>query len=352
MTSLLEPISANGSSTAESPSSPSVEDLELLDAYSRAVIGASERVSASVVNLEVRKQVAGGRSDPRRVREQQGTGSGLVFTGDGFILTNSHVVHDAASIEVSLPDGRRARADLVGDDPDTDLAVVRISAPNAVPVTLGDSQSLRVGQLVVAVGNPYGFQTTVTAGIVSAVGRSLRSSSGRLIDDVIQTDAALNPGNSGGPLATSRGEVVGVNTAVILPAQGLCFAIAINTARVVAGLLMRDGRVRRAYLGIGGQTVPLHRRVVRFHNLEAERGVFVSSVADHSPAERAGVKEGDIVVDLAGDSIGGIDDLLRVLTRQQFGISVPLTILRGERKLILSVMLQESRHDSQPGKAG
>jgi len=342
MTSLLEPISANGSSTVQPANSPGIEDVALLDAYSRAVVGASERLSPSVVNLEVRKAIGARQSDPRRPHEQQGTGSGLVFTGDGFILTNSHVVHNALSIDVSLPDGQRARADLVGDDPDTDLAVVRISAPDLVPVTFGDSQSLRVGQLVVAVGNPYGFQTTVTAGIVSALGRSLRSSSSRLIDDVIQTDAALNPGNSGGPLATSRGEVVGVNTAVILPAQGLCFAIAINTARVVAGLLMRDGRVRRAYLGVGGQTVPLHRRVVRFHSLEAERGVFVSSVSAGSPAGRAGVREGDIIVDFAGDAIEGIDDLLRVLTRQQFGTAVPLKVLRDERKLVLSVMLQES----------
>jgi len=347
MTSLLDPISANGSAAAQPSRSPSVEDVDLLDAYSRAVIGASERVSPSVVNIEVRKQIRGAQAR-RGARAQQGSGSGFVLTGDGFILTNSHVVHDALSIEVSLPDGQRARADLVGDDPDTDLAVIRISAPSLVPVRLGDSQSLRVGQLVVAVGNPYGFQTTVTAGIVSALGRSLRSDAGRLIDDVIQTDAPLNPGNSGGPLATSRGDVVGVNTAVILPAQGLCFAIAINTARVVAGLLMRDGRVRRAYLGVGGQTVPLHRRVVRFHSLDAERGVFVSSVAAGSPASGAGVREGDIIVDYAGEPVGGIDDLLRLLTRQQFGASVRLTVLRGEQKLVLSVVPRESSRASQP----
>ncbi len=338
MAPVLDPISAGG---VTPPQPPDTQDLELLDAYSRAVIAASDRVSPSVVNIEVRKAAPNVPADPRR-RRQQGSGSGLVFTSDGFILTNSHVVHDAQSIEVSLPDGRRARADLVGDDPDTDLAVVRISAPNLVPVSLGDSQALRVGQLVIAVGNPYGFQTTVTAGIISALGRSLRSNSGRLIDDVIQTDAALNPGNSGGPLATSRGEVIGVNTAVILPAQGLCFATAINTARIVAGLLMRDGRVRRAYLGIGGQTVPLHRRVVRFHGLEAERGVFVSSVEAGSPAERAGVREGDLIVSLAGETVAGVDDLVRLLTRQQFGAPLPLTILRGDQKLVLSVSPQET----------
>jgi S1-C subfamily serine protease len=342
MTSVLEPISANGATPLRPSSSPDAEDLALLDAYSRAVVAASERVSPSVVNIEVHKEARSTPSDPRRPRAQQGSGSGLVFTGDGFILTNSHVVHDAQSIDVSLPDGRRARADLVGDDPDTDLAVVRISAPNVVPVTLGDSQALKVGQLVIAVGNPYGFQTTVTAGIVSALGRSLRSNSGRLIDDVIQTDAALNPGNSGGPLATSRGDVIGVNTAVILPAQGLCFAIAINTARLVAGLLMRDGHVRRAYLGIGGQTVPLHRRVVRFHNLEAEGGIFVSSVETGSPAARAGVREGDILVSFAGEAVSGVDDLVRLLTRRQFAASVPVTVLRGDQKLVLSIMPQES----------
>jgi S1-C subfamily serine protease len=342
MTSLLDPISTNGSPAASEPGPADGGNLELLDAYSCAVIGASERVSPSVVNIEVRKQVSEGERDRWQPREQQGSGSGLVFTGDGFILTNSHVVHGATSLDVTLPDGQQARADLVGDDPDTDLAVIRISADNPVPVALGDSQSLHVGQLVVAVGNPYGFQTTVTAGIVSALGRSLRSSSGRLIDDVIQTDAPLNPGNSGGPLANSRGEVIGVNTAVILPAQGLCFAIAINTARVVAGLLMRDGRVRRAYLGVGGQTVPLHRRVVRFHSLHTERGVFVSSVEAGSPAARAGVREGDIIVAFAGESVAGIDDLVRLLTHQQLDTAVPLTALRGEQKVVLPVVPQES----------
>jgi S1-C subfamily serine protease len=341
MTSLLEAVPANGEPSV-SPFPPAdFEDFAALDAYSRAVSGAAERVSPSVVNIEVHQRQNSDRGRGRR--EQKGSGSGFVFTGDGFILTNSHVIHGAQTIDVALPDGRQARADLVGEDSDTDLAVVRISAPDLQPVALGDSQALRVGQLVVAVGSPYGFQTTVTAGIVSALGRSLRSNSGHLIDDVIQTDAALNPGNSGGPLATSRGEVVGVNTAIILPAQGICFAIAVNTARMIAGLLMRDGRVRRAFLGIGGQTVPLHRRVVRFHNLPAQKGVFVTSVEPGSPASVAGIREGDIIVRYAEEDVEGIDELLRQLTRQEFGVPTSVTVVHGEQKLDLSVLPGESK---------
>jgi S1-C subfamily serine protease len=265
-----------------------------------------------------------------------------VFTPDGFILTNSHVVHDAARIEVTLSDGRLFQAQMIGEDPATDLAVIRITAPNLAGAELGDSKSVRVGQVVVAIGNPYGFQCTVTAGVISALGRSLRSQSGRLIDNVIQTDAALNPGNSGGPLVTSRGEVIGVNTAVILPAQGLCFAIAINTAKHVAGLLIRNGKVRRGYIGVAGQNVQLHRRMVRLHDLPVESGVLIISVENNSPAQRTGLSEGDVIIAYGDYPIASIDDLHRLLTEEQVGARVPLTILRRSEKTVLHVVPEES----------
>lgn len=316
-------------------------DAAILDAYSQAVTGAAAKVSPSVVNIDVRHP--GGTARPaRRSQEMRGNGSGFIFTPDGFILTNSHVVHGASRIDAVLTDGRRFQAELIGDDPHTDLAIVRIGAPSLVPVPLGDSQSLKVGQLVIAIGNPYGFQCTVTTGVISALGRSLRSNSGRLIDNVIQTDAALNPGNSGGPLVTSRGEVIGVNTAVILPAQGICFAIAINTAKFVAGRLMRDGRIRRAYIGVAGQNVQLPRRVTRFHHLPAEGGVLVISVEDNSPAQRCGLEEGDIVVAYDGQPTPGIDDLHKFLTETRVGVSSPLTVLRGLEKRTIHIVAEES----------
>jgi S1-C subfamily serine protease len=319
-------------------------DPRLLDAYSRAVIAAAEAVSPSVVNIEVHHASRGrALTDPRRPREASGSGSGFIFTADGLILTNSHVVHGAAEIDVTLSDGRRCVADLIGDDPATDLAVIRISAPTLVPANLGDSRSIRPGQVAVAIGNPYGFQTTVTAGVVSALGRSLRSRSGRLIDDVIQTDAALNPGNSGGPLVDSRGHVIGVNTAVIMGAQGICFAIGIDTAKFVASRLIRDGRIRRGFIGVGGQTVPLHRRVVRFHNLPVETGVLVVSVEPHSPARRAGLMEGDLIIRYDDRPVTGVDDLHKVLTDQQVGQPAALTILRRTALLTLSIIPEESK---------
>ena len=307
-------------------------DDELLDAYSRAVVGAAETVSPSVVNIETRHKLRG--------REAAGSGSGFIFTPDGFILTNSHVVHGAARIDVTLSDGRRCRADLVGDDPDTDLAVIRIDAPNLPPLVLGDSGRIRPGQLVIAIGNPYGFQCTVTSGVVSALGRSLRSQSGRLIDNVIQTDAALNPGNSGGPLVTSRGQVIGVNTAVIRGAQGICFATAINTAKFVAARLIKDGFIRRGHIGVVGQDVPLPRRVVRFHNLPVGSGVRVEEVLPGSPAETAGVIRGDVIVSFAGRPIAGIDHLHRSLTDTQVGALCDMTVIRGVEKLALAVTPQ------------
>ena len=314
----------------------------LLDAYSNAVISASEKISPSVVKIDVAQA---GRSRSGEPHERQGGGSGFVFTPDGLILTNSHVVHGATRIQVSFSDGHRFPAHTIGDDPATDLAVIRIDAPQIVAAPLGDSQKLRVGQLAVAIGNPYGFQYTVTAGVVSALGRSLRSYSGRLIDDVIQTDASLNPGNSGGPLVSSDGRVIGVNTATIMGAQGLCFAIGMNTAKFVAGRLLRDGRIRRAYIGVEAQTAPLHRRLVRFYDLPQESGVIVSAVTPDSPAQRAGLREGDVIVALDGKPVAGVDDLHRLLTDAHVGLSSSLTVLRWTEKLELQVVPQEARSE-------
>jgi S1-C subfamily serine protease len=310
-----------------------ISDGELLDAYSQAVIGAAEKVSPSVVNIEV------STADRRR----GGSGSGFVFTPDGFLLTNSHVVHSAAKIEVTLLDGRRGEAQLIGDDPETDLAVLRINAPNLMSVAFGDSNKIRVGQLAIAIGNPYGFQYSVTAGVVSALGRSLRSGTGRLIDNVIQTDAALNPGNSGGPLVNSRGEVIGVNTAVILPAQGICLATAINTAKFVAGQLIKEGRVRRSYIGVAGQAVSLHRRLVRYHNLAVETGILVVSTEPGGPSSKAGVQEGDVIVAYDDLPIASIDDLHRLLTDQKVGVKSNLTVIRRNEKLTLSITPEDLR---------
>jgi S1-C subfamily serine protease len=329
---------------ARSFDAPHPSNDDLLDAYSRAVISAAERVSPSVVNLDVRTNPRGKQGTrSRQPEELRGTGSGFIFTPDGFILTNSHVVHHADKIAVTLPDGRRFEGDLVGEDPDTDLAVVRINGANFLAAPLGDSQKIQVGQLVIAIGNPYSFQCTVTSGVVSALGRSLRSISGRLIDNIIQTDAALNPGNSGGPLVTSRGDVIGVNTAMILAAQGICFAIGINTAKFVAGLLIKEGKIRRSYIGLGGQNVPLLRRVVRFHHLPVESGVLVVSIEENSPAERAGLSEGDIIVGFDSQPVAGIDDLHRMLTEERVGVKMTLTIVRHTEKLHLTIIPEESK---------
>lgn len=330
------------------PETPS--DHEILDAYSRAVIGAAERVSPSVVKIEVKHAPApgaagtdGAASGARPPRETGGSGSGFIFTPDGFVLTNSHVVHGASSIRVTLSDGRRTGARLVGDDPDSDLAVVRIDAPDLAALPFGNSNELRVGQLVVAVGNPYGFECTVTAGVISALGRSLRSQSGRLIDDVLQTDAALNPGNSGGPLVNARGEVVGVNTAIIRPAQGLCFAIAVNTAEFVAARLMKDGVIRRAVIGVAGQNVTLPRYLVRSLSLPSPSGVRVMSLEEGGAARKAGLQDGDVIVEFAGQPIAGIDDLHRILTAGMVGVASPVLALRGLEKVTLAITPDESK---------
>ena len=313
-------------------------DGDLLDGYSRAVMGAVDKVGPSVVNIDVRQTV----TDGRRSAETGGSGSGFIIARDGFILTNSHVVHGASHIEVSLSDGRRYAAESIGDDPDTDLAVIRIDAPGLVHAELGESSAVRVGQMAIAIGNPFGFQASVTAGVVSALGRSLRAQSGRMIENVIQTDAALNPGNSGGPLVDSHGVVIGVNTAIIRPAQGICFATAIDTAKFVAGWLIKEGRFRRASIGVGGQDVPLHRRVVLFHKLPVESGVLVVSVEKDSPAQEAGVAVGDVIVGFNEQPISGIADLHKLLLGREIGVRSELTVSRHTELLRLPITPREA----------
>ena len=315
------------------------DDSALLDAYSRTVVSAVTRVAPAVVNIDVKLRASAERGD----REVSGNGSGFVITPDGFILTNSHVVHSASAITINLPDGREYPAQLIGDDPDTDLAVVRIDAPQLAHVRLADSENLRVGQLVVAIGNPLGFEASVTAGVISALGRSMHAQSGRLIDNIIQTDAALNPGNSGGPLVNSAGEIVGVNTAMIRPAQGICFAIGSNTAKLVAGWLIKDGKIRRSYIGVAGQNVPIHRRIVRFYRLPIETAVLVVSVEKNSPAERAGLRQGDLIVAFNDKPIGTVHHLHRVLVGEQINVGASLTIIRHTEKLDLPIQPAESR---------
>lgn len=293
-----------------------------MDAYSRVVTSVAEAVSPSVVRIEAVNS-----------RGRGGSGSGFVFTPDGFILTNSHVVHGAEALKVWTPGSGEYSANLVGEDPDTDLALVRIDAPGLQAVKLGDSRNIRVGQLVVAIGNPYGFQYTVTAGVVSALGRSLRSQSGRLIEDVIQTDAALNPGNSGGPLVNASGKVIGVNTATILPAQGLCFAISVGTAQFIASKLIREGVVRRSYIGVQAQTASLNRAIAHHYELNIATGALVLSVETNSPAGKAGLQEGDMIVRFEGQPVEGMDVLHRLLNEERIGRPTILTVLRRAKLL-------------------
>ena len=310
-------------------------DSALLDAYSRAVTAAVARVRPSVVHIQVQRA-------SRRGQSGQGTGSGFIITPDGYLITNSHVAGGASALQATLPDGRTVDGALVGDDPDSDLAVVKIGADGLAYGHLADSSRVQVGQLAIAIGSPYGFQHTVTAGIVSALGRSMRGATGRLLDNIIQTDAALNPGNSGGPLVDSSGAVIGVNTAVILPAQGICFAIASNTAERVAIALIREGRVRRAYLGVSAQDLPLLRRVVRHFGLPNESGARVDSVARDSPAAAAGMRSGDVIVAFGDTAIAGVDDLQRVLTGGAIGDPVEVIVLRRDQRLALAVTPRES----------
>ncbi|WP_414661382.1 S1C family serine protease [Horticoccus sp. 23ND18S-11] len=310
------------------------DDRQLLDAYSESVASAVDRASPAVIHLEVRGSPESAERNPEA---PVGSGSGFFISPDGYALTNSHVVHGARDINVVLADGRRLRADLIGDDPDTDLAVVRVNAADAAHLELADSDRIKPGQIAVAIGSPMGFQQTVTAGIVSAVGRSLRAQSGRTIDNVIQTDAALNPGNSGGPLIDTRGRVIGVNTAIIRPAQGICFAIASNIAYWVAGWLIKEGRVRRSFIGVAGQTVPLLRRLVLAYRLAAGSGVRVAGVEPGSPAARASMREGDVIVAFDHLDTPRIEALHRTLTADRIGRAAEVRVLRGVELLTLAV---------------
>jgi len=331
--------SSPGSATPAAGAGPDA-DAELLDAYSSAVSAAVARVRPAVVHIRVERPGSRGR-------RQDGAGSGFAITPDGYLVTNSHVAAKAAALEVTLPDGRVLTAELVGDDPDSDLAVIKIGADSLAYARLADSSRLRVGQVAIAIGSPYGFQHTVTAGIISALGRSMRGATGRLLDNIIQTDAALNPGNSGGPLIDSRGWVIGVNTAVILPAQGICFAIASNTAERVAIALIRDGRVRRAYLGVSAQDMQLPRRIVRHFDLAQETGARVETVESDSPAGAAGVRTGDIIIGFDEAPVTGVDDLQRMLTGGRIGDGIALTILRRVQRLTLKVTPREHTRRSQ-----
>lgn len=324
LTQTLEPPTA----IEESPRLSEEEAEAFLDAYSTAVVTVAERVSPAVVNIALQKDVTAQGPNGQRVYTVPGGGSGVIIAPDGYILSNSHVVHDAKNLEVTLSDGRTVPARVIGDDPATDLAVIQTTVGGLPAAQLGDSDGLKPGQLVIAIGNPLGFQATVTAGVISALGRSLRSSTGRLIENVIQTDAALNPGNSGGPLVDSRGRVVGINTAIIQGAQGICFAVPVNTARWVAGQLMKDGRIRRAYLGVSAENRPIHVRVAREHGLPTPVAVGVVTVAEGSPAAAAGLQPRDVITHLGETPLSGVDDLQRYLGRAEIGSTVHIRFLR------------------------
>jgi S1-C subfamily serine protease len=327
-------LDEEGEEAAPSPAATAARDADLLDAYSRAVISAVEIAGKSVVHIAVRGQGRRG-----------GAGSGLVVANDGILLTNSHVVSGSTSIEVTFPDGRRSAARLLGEDPDTDIAVLRTDDNlGALGATLHDSKAVRPGQVAIAIGNPLGFEQTVTAGVVSAIGRTLRASTGRLIDDVIQTDAALNPGNSGGPLVDSRGRVIGINTAVIMGAQGICFSVASNTALLVLTQILQHGRVRRAAIGIQGQQTPIPRHIARHADVPQASGIRVMDVQPGTPAEQAGIRSGDLIVSIDSETVTGIDDLLRFLDHRRVGIATAVEVLRKGDRRVFSVVPVERRN--------
>jgi S1-C subfamily serine protease len=324
--------------TVPSPGAPVTPgqggDQPQFDAYSQAVVNVVEAVGPAVVRVETMADMAR--------RRRGGTGSGVIISPDGLVLTNSHVAPGASSMRLVLSDSRIVEARLVGEDPHSDLALLRSANGGALPFArLGDSKALKRGQLVVAIGNPLGFESTVTAGVISALGRSLRSSTGRLIDDVIQTDAALNPGNSGGPLVSSRGEVIGINTAMIAGAQGICFAVASNTASYVVSEIIRHGRVRRAYIGIAAQTIPLPRRLGAAFGLTQTQGVAISDITQGSPAERSGLKPGDIIIALEKTTVTGSDDVLRMLSADRIGVTTSITVISSGELRTVSVTPSE-----------
>lgn len=332
---------SENSEKSEAENHQKAEDF--LDAYSRSVVSVAERLNPSVISIKTVQEVKA--NTPRGIMpfEMSGSGSGVILAPDGYVLTNSHVVHNAKDLEISMPDGRVMQAEIVGEDPDNDLAVIRIPADNIQAAELGDSDSLRVGQLVIAIGNPYGFDASVTAGVVSAIGRSMRSQSGRLIENIIQTDAALNPGNSGGPLVDSRGRVVGINTAIIQSAQGICFAIPINTVRWVAGLLIKDGRIKRAYLGIMGRNRRFNRFEIRRFGVSNKTGVEVYDITNNSPAARAGIQKGDIIISVNGHNVENVDEIHRNLARVEVGAKILLNILREGKKLEIATTAEETK---------
>lgn len=304
-----------------------------LDAYSQVVTGVAEKLSPAVVHINVMNPA----------RNLRGNGSGAIITPDGYLLTNRHVVHYAEIIEVTLNDGRTFRADLIGEDAATDVAVIRIAASDLPTAELGDSSQLRVGQVVVAIGNPFGFQSTVTAGVVSALGRTFRTETGRLIENIIQTDAALNPGSSGGPLVSSNKQVIGINTAVIYQAQGLCFAIPVNTVKRVAGMLIRSGHVSRGYLGVSAQTIKLHPILARFLESSRETAVGIIEIVPGSPADKAGLIQRDIIVSIAGKPMATVDDLHRFLDEHGICQDYEMIILREGAERTLTVRPDEAQ---------
>ncbi|MEO8187946.1 MAG: trypsin-like peptidase domain-containing protein, partial [Burkholderiaceae bacterium] len=317
-----------------------VDDAPLLDAYSTTIVSVVERVGPAVGFVSIQRRLNSEQRAEQREgtsRQAGGTGSGFVFTPDGYMLTNSHVVHDASSIRIAFPSGREFDADLVGEDPETDVALVRVGAGHMPIAQLGHSAQLKVGQIAVAIGNPLGFQNTVTTGVVSALGRTLRASSGRLMDDIIQTDAALNPGNSGGPLVNSAGEVIGLNTAMIAGAQSICFATGIDTVRWVISQLFAHGRVKRAFVGISGTTVPIDRRLQRAFALDQTNGVRVIEVQGHSPANLSGIEDGDLLIGLDGTPVTGVDTLQRMLNSDRIGKLCAVRLIRRGRLLHFAI---------------